>query len=411
MIELYSKSLVEELRDSSQGELTTEGEVDSLKKTTESVVLDNVSETITPVLPKKAPGKPWKKAGTTDSGLHRDELTRRLDYGGLPKEVPVGQSGWKSEWSKNYYYAPGSTGLTAEAFEQTYESDMSTFPTDQGYSQVDSDTNFTQRNRPRPTKKGDKYISPDSKDDSGRREPPVLLDVSMGNMVWPLTGNLGISGKAVSDTVEISDKEGSVFVTYSWDQKRSKEAPEKISVSVSDSKVPSGAEAPTMTLDNDDGLWVPEFGENWLGRSKLNLSNARIENLVEPIVYNSPFFDYEKRPTKKRDISKDVILTEKAPDMKMAERLFTPIREWPSDTIILDAMKVGSEDRKILSESPKGDGKYFKWEYFDEEKIGELSDEQKKRIGYSKATEPFVVVTKKSAWDEIKDPVQESWVN
>jgi hypothetical protein len=224
MRNFWAASLIDQIRRESQ-ENGNSDSVDSLQKVNEFSDKQSPLK-VTLIQPTK--GKQWKKAGTTDSGLYHEFLTKNLDYGGTQETVPFGSDGQSSQSTKQYYYAPGSNGITGETLDTTYNDDYSKdFPVESDrFTQHDPDTNFTQKNRPRIAPKNDKDIRIDTKHPSGRSEGEAYIDRELGNVIWPLTGSLFMQAIDDEQVLKISDGDsGEVEVTYEY-QPKAKKIPE-----------------------------------------------------------------------------------------------------------------------------------------------------------------------------------------
>lgn len=367
--------------------------------------------------------KPKKKKKNPASGrileLNRSPMNEQTGYGGDPQKVPTDMNtgGHKSDSTKEYRYAPGDSGMTTARvnplvhadIQQTYQENTGNDqPTDDaGYTEHESDSNFSNKTRPRPAPKNDKDMRLDRmKHPSGLPEPPPLVDVGMGNMVYPLDGSIK-AGDTVTRVVE--DQASQTLLTYTWTPQGNK-YPTYATVQAADLQEPGGMEnKPDLVLvldpttaqwvkSDESANWVPK-GENWPAERLAEVEKVIMDNIPDELVKAQEKADERKR--REYNVLKDPALEEIVPDMTDEEKVFTTITQWDDNVFYVDTAKLDAATLDIIKETPKSGGKhkYFKWLYTSKEQVAKRQAQDIEDVGFTTGEEAdALVVEQLPAW-------------
>jgi hypothetical protein len=149
-----------------------------------------------------------------------------------------------------------------------------------------------------------------------------------------------------------------------------------------------------------NGRWVVEttLGDEYTKNNQVVLSSIPPAFLVEKV---------DTGGAKTDNVLEDPALAKAAPGITEVERLFTPITKWVGDVFYAVLSRLDDGTRKMLEATPKGSGKYFKWETRRPGKEGRGKNKPTPpEMGLwnvrEETAEDVVAITKTKAWDDAK---------
>ncbi len=279
---------------------------------------------------------------------------------------------------------PGYMEVVAKLKAYEYQDDVTEVgPIENNYSTYEQDSNFSVKNRPRPTRKEDKHVKLDSKVPTGEREP-VDYDVytGLGNLMYPLGGSLEtmLTAAVTQNATPVSVGKDTLYYEH---VPASGKQGERLEVRLaSEGK-------------NTDFVFVPtgDQAHPWKPTENIgDLAKIIIDKMPKDMV---PGEKVEPGKDKSYNVLKDPALAQVAGDLSEQEKMFVGITQWKNKVFVADPERVDDATLEILKKNPVGDGKYFKWIYTTQEDI----DAGKAM----KDSSPSIYVEKKDAWDKASE--------
>lgn len=288
-----------------------------------------------------------------------------------------------------------------EMVASNYQDDVTEVgPIENNYSTHEQDSNFSVKNRPRPTRKEDKHIRRDSKVPTGEREP-VDYDVytGLGNMMYPLGGSLGEQIEAAVGEIPVHvDAGNGATLFYRLVESDTKKRKPYIEVSVQLDGEKSRLQGLQWFLVKSGKTWVVESRSAQLEKMSKEQNAAWDEVVLSNIPEEVGGEKVEEKTAKSYNLMTDPRLDSLEPKLTEQEKMFVNITKWggaKNDTFLADAERLDSATLDVLKQRPKGEGTYFSWRYTSQEDLNTGKG--------LKDSSPSVYVVKKKAWDEALD--------
>jgi hypothetical protein len=210
--------------------------------------------------------------------------------------------------------------------------------------------------------------------------------------------------------------------------------PDKLLAVLRDSKT-EGGKPLYLFLTPAGNTWQVGEGSNWAPVDAKGLDQKTLEALQQEIIQSVPDVvkspemrktgqekvekqgqkPYPKGQQKGFNVLKDPRLETKEKggmlDTAMApqEKLFTTIKSWPQETITVDTAKLDNVAKSLLEQQPKGDGKFFGWNYVGQEKAAKGQAKAVNEEGFSRLPgNTTLTITRKPGWKAVQDKIQSS---